>query len=525
MQLNRKSLPNSARLPMWILLAAGLLLVAGDRRSGQSTTDPISVTGGLVTGIEVEGTSVRAYKGIPFASPPVKDYRWKPPHPVVPWDGILEASEFSDACTQQLPRSRLPWTEGFMHQGEASEDCLYLNVWTAAERADEKRPVMVWIYGGAFLEGSTAVGVYDGTEFAMNGVVLVSMNYRVGLLGFMAHPELSAESPHSSSGNYGFHDQIAALKWVQTNIADFGGDPDNVTLFGQSAGAMSVRVLQESPLAEGLFARGILQSGAESMPPSFAGAVTTLEQAERAGLSVQKRLEVNSLAELRQLPAEEFLIPGALGLAKLEDGWLLPVGGAELRAVPAIVGMVADDWMWGLDPAETAESYVRNIELDHGPLAREFLDLYPAPADSLVLPVREEAIRDRGRVALKSWADSYSERSDAIYTYFFDRAIPWPDQPQFGAFHSGELPYVFNTLDVLDRPWEAADSILAEQMMAYWVNFARTGTPNGVGLPKWARYNDAPGDFMHLGTKPRSGAAGSSRKVSLWEQLMEGSSQ
>ena len=504
----------------WIL-AVGLLGLAGGSSDLPNLEDPIAVTGGLVEGTLVEGTSVRAYKGIPFAAPPVGELRWQPPQQVIPWEGVLDASVFSDACTQYLPRSRPPWTEAFMHQGAASEDCLYLNVWTVAERAEEKRPVMVWIYGGGFQEGSTAVATYDGIEFARRGVVMVSMNYRLGLLGFMAHPELSKESPHGSSGNYGFHDQIAALKWVRENIAAFGGDPNNVTVFGQSAGAMSIRILMESPLAKGFFVRGIMQSGAESMPPSFANSATTLAQAERAGLSIQDQLGVDSLSELRQLPGDKFLIQSPLGLAKLEDGWLLPAGGTETRPLPVVVGMVANDWMWGIDPTETAEDYIADVKQAYGDQASKYLELYQAEVDSQVTSARQIAIRDRGRVALTLWADRHSEKSESVFTYFFDRAIPWPEMPQFGAFHSGELPYVFNTLDALDRPWEHSDSILADQLISYWVNFARVGDPNGDGLPSWESHARAPRRVMRLGSSSGMIPASKDDQVELWREIFD----
>lgn len=513
--------------PSWLqqstafVLLMGLLLSTGCIPNEPKLVDPIVVKGGSVEGAQIPGTSVRVYKGIPYAAPPIEALRWKPPQPVTPWEGVLQAHEFSDACMQQLSRSRPPWTEAFMHQGDASEDCLYLNVWTAAEHASEKRPVMVWLHGGGLQEGSTAVATYDGTEFARRGVVLVSINYRLGLLGFMAHPELTAESPHGSSGQYGFHDQVAALKWIQQNISAFGGDPENVTVFGQSAGAMSIRTLLKSPLAENLFVRGILQSGSESMPPSMANAVSTLQQAEQSGVSIQQQLGANSLAELRQLPADRFVMPGSLSLANLEDGWLLPEGGSEYRPISMMAGMVANDWIWGLDPSETAEAYAANILEDHGELASMFLELYPALDDSLVLDAREHAIRDRGRIALKNWADRLSERSPSLYTYFFDRAIPWPAQPQFGAFHSVELPYVFNTINTLDRPWEEADSILAERMIKYWVNFASSGNPNGEGLPEWTAYTDAPGTLMRLGAEPGMEPIGLEHIVSLWEQVLQ----
>ena len=519
------------RSPEWLqqsshwILAIGLLGLAGGSVDLPNQQDPIAVTGGLVEGTLVEGTAVRVYKGIPFAAPPVGKLRWQPPQQVIPWDGVLDATEFSDACTQNLPRSRPPWTEAFMHQGAASEDCLYLNIWTGAERADEKRPVMVWIYGGGFQEGSTAVATYDGTEFASHGVVMVSMNYRVGLLGFMAHPELSAESPHGSSGNYGFHDQIAALKWVQQNVAAFGGDPNNVTVFGQSAGAMSIRILMESPLAEGLFVRGIMQSGAESMPPSFANSATTLTQAEKAGVSIQNRLGVSSLSELRQLPGDKFLIQSPLGLAKLEDGWLLPTGGTETRPLPVVVGMVANDWMWGIDPTETAEDYAADVRQAYGDQASKYLELYQAEVDSQVVGARQIAIRDRGRVALMLWADRHSKRSESVFTYFFDRAVPWPEHPQFGAFHSGELPYVFNTLDAMDRPWEPADRVLADQMMAYWVNFTRVGDPNGDGLPPWESHAREPRQVMRLGSASDAMPAPTSDIIDLWHAVFYSDSE
>ena len=204
-----------------------------------------------MAGVQAPGSPVRTYKGIPFAAPPVAGRRWKPPAPVIPWEGVKQADRFSDACVQDLQRSRLPWTEEFMHQGEASEDCLYLNAWTAARSPEEKRPVLLYIHGGGLREGSSAIVTYDGEALARKGAVTVGINYRLGPIGFLAHPELTKESEHGSSGNYGFLDQIAALKWVQANIAAFGGDPANVTIHGQSAGARSVAALMASPLAGG----------------------------------------------------------------------------------------------------------------------------------------------------------------------------------------------------------------------------------------------------------------------------------
>ena len=485
----------------------------------------MTVEGGLVAGVDLPDSEVRFYKGIPFAAPPVGDLRWRPPQPVIPWDGVLQAETISDGCMQALTRSRLPWTEPYMHQGDVSEDCLYLNVWTAAGRTDEKRPVMVWIHGGGFQEGSTSVATYDGTAFAERGVVLVSINYRLGLLGFLAHAELTEESPEGSSGNYGYLDQIAALKWVQANIAAFGGDPDKVTLFGQSAGAMSIRVLVQSPLAEGLFSRGILQSGAESMPPGFLRAGISLAAAESAGVQIQDDLGADSLPALRALPAESFLIPSPMPLSVVEDGWLIPSASESQVQIPVIAGMVANDWMWGIDPSMTTEAYLDYAVDTFGAHADSYLSLYPAASDADILTARQEATRDRGRVALFYWATGASDGIAPIYTYYFDRAIPWPEHPEFGAFHSVEIPYVFNTMDELDRPWETVDHRVADQMISYWVNFARTGNPNGLDLPDWPLFDSAANLTMRLGADSAPMFVARAEKTEFWQAVFADTSE
>jgi para-nitrobenzyl esterase len=264
--------------------------------------DQVSVDGGAITGTTGVDSSIRAYKGIPFAAPPVGELRWREPQPVKSWTGTYAADKFAPACIQNVPRSRLPWTEEFMHQGSISEDCLYLNVWTGAETTNEKRPIMVYLYGGGFSEGSNAVAVYNGEELAKKGVVLVGINYRVGPFGFLAHPELTAESAHHASGNYGLLDQVAALRWVKHNMRAFGGDPDNVTIFGQSAGAMSVAMLMQSPLTEGLFKRAIIQSGPGLFPAGTLSGNTPLTEAEQAGVRFAGARGAATLADLRAMP-------------------------------------------------------------------------------------------------------------------------------------------------------------------------------------------------------------------------------
>jgi para-nitrobenzyl esterase len=267
-----------------LLLGAALMystfgvLVMQARRAG----DVVRVDGGQLSTSTGTPGGVRAFKGIPYAAPPVGDARWRAPQPVVPWDGVRQADRFGASCVQAQPGSRLPWTEEFMTQGPVSEDCLFLNVWTAAA-VTERLPVMAYIYGGGFNEGSSSVAVYDGASLAARGVVVVTINYRTGPLGFLVHPALSAESPHKVSGNYGLLDQIAALAWVQRNIAAFGGDPTAVTIFGQSAGAISVADLMRSPLAKGLFARAIAQSGPGLLGRNVLGGGLTLQEREQAG--------------------------------------------------------------------------------------------------------------------------------------------------------------------------------------------------------------------------------------------------
>jgi para-nitrobenzyl esterase len=368
---------------------------------------------------------------------------------------------------QNQPGSRLPWTEEFMTQGQIGEDCLYLNVWTTAKNASAKQPVMLWIYGGGFTEGSTSVAVYDGTELARKGVVVVSANYRVGPLGFLAHPELSRESGRGVSGNYGLLDQIAALRWVQRNIAAFGGDPAQVTIFGQSAGAMSVAALMRSPLAKGLFARAIAQSGPGLFGPNALGGGAAMREREAAGVKFAQALGATSLEDLRALPAKAFYGPGvpATASSPVNDGWLLP-DAASADQVRLMVGFVADDL--GLNGTT---------------------------------PEQKATARERARVAMHLWAANQLTASKRIYTYFFDRAIPWPEHPEFGAFHSGEIPYVFHTLSQLKRPWEPIDRKLADTVSSYVVNFAKKGDPNAAGLPQWPAFEPASYTTMELGAQ------------------------
>jgi len=464
---------------------------------------PVRTNGGLVSGVTDQG-GVTAYLGIPFAAPPVGNLRWRPPQPPAPWDGVRYGTHFGASCLQSEPGSRLPWTAEFMTQGSISEDCLYLNIWTAAKRT-EKRPVMFFIYGGGFGEGSGMVAVYNGAELARKGVIVVNANYRVGPLGFLAHPELTKESPHHSSGNYGLLDQIAALQWIHHNIAAFGGDPDKVTIFGQSAGAISVSDLMRSALAEGLFARAIAESGPGLFPENLLGGSTTLAQRENQGVVYAASKGAHSLAELRAVPAADFFkgtqgSPGANG--PITDGWVLPVE-HPAHEVPLIVGMVSGDAAFasGFGPpqAPTVANFTASAQKTFGDKADAYLKLYNPQTDADVPAIKTASQIDQARVSIDFWSETQLKRSGRLYTYYFDRPIPWPAHPEFGVFHSSELPYVFETINCLDRPWQPVDRKLMDEMSSYWSNFAKTGDPNGPGLSKWPAYNPEGHVTMELG--------------------------
>lgn len=492
-----------------------MLILAASLAAGCTGPDPMSETVAVEAGT-IEGTvsddgSVFIFRGIPFAAPPVGDLRWRPPQPIESWTGTRDATTFGTSCIQNLAGSRPPWTEEFMVQNEIGEDCLYLNVWTAAEEIDEARPVLVYIHGGGFNEGSGAIDVYDGANLARKGAVVVTVNYRVGPLGFFAHPALTNESERDASGNYGLLDQVAALEWVRDNIAAFGGDPDRVTVAGQSAGAMSVVLLTASPLAEGLFHRAIIQSGPGALASfgvvSFDGSAGALEDAEAVGERFAAAKGAESLDALRSLSPEEVMRPvesaGPMRFSPVVDGWFLPddVGAlyasGDVNDVPTISGMNADEGSAFPGYGEiTLEEFAAQAREQYGDRADEFLELYPAVTDAEAGAAQVAASRDRALTAMRHLAELRAETAETdLFLYYFARAIPWPAYPDFGAFHTGEVPYVFDNLNQLDRPWEEADREVANAASSYWMNFAENGDPNGPALPEWAPYGAGSG-FM-----------------------------
>jgi len=480
-----------------ILLAAVLPLCA-------AITDPVKTDNGLVSGVAGANPEVRVYKGIPFAAPPVGDLRWHAPKAAANWEGVRAADKFGPICMQRRPGTAANGASSAM-----SEDCLYLNVYTAANSAKDKRPVMVWIHGGALTSG--AGSIYDGEALAKKGVVVVTVNYRLGLFGFFALPELTKESDRNSSGNYGLLDQITALEWVQKNIVAFGGDPKRVTIFGESAGSWSVNYLTATPLARGLFQRAIGESGGEFAP------ARKLSDMEQAGLKFEQAAGATSLAALRTKPAADLAKMQGFQTAANVDGWFLPqdvftiYSTAKQNDVPTIIGSNNDEGSMFTPPNTTAASFRQLAERRFGKDADAFLKLYPFNSDQEAWEAQAESMRDQTfGWEMRTWAREQTKTGKSkVYVYYFSRVPPGENRAK-GAFHGSEISYVFDNLIMAPfavgpndqpRPWTDIDHKLADTMSSYWVNLATTGDPNGKGLPKWPAYKTKDDQVMGLGDK------------------------
>ena len=484
--------------------------------------DPVRAESGLLSGASGKNSAVRVYKGIPYAAPPTGDLRWKTPKPPASWEGTRQALEFSPACYQA------PYPKGSIYYSEPekmSEDCLYLNLWTAAKSAKEKRPVMVWIHGGALTRGSGATPVYDGEALAAKGVVLVTLNYRLGLFGFLAHPDLTKESDRKASGNYAFLDQIAALEWVHKNIAAFGGDPSRVTIFGESAGSWSVNYLVATPLAKGLFQRAIGESGGAFGP------MKTLGEAEQIGAKFAAGRGADTIQALREKPADELLRYSALGsFPPNVDGWMLPhdvrsiFAAGQQNDVPTLIGSNADE-ATSLAPWPengTAASFIAQVRQRFGSRADDVLKVYPADSDEQARASHYASFRDfTFGWQMRTWArlQSKTGKSEA-YLYYFSRVPPGPASKRLGAFHASELAYVFDNL-AGTKPWEEKDHELANTISSYWVNFAKTGDPNGKGLPHWVPYQATIDTALELGDTVRPVSGLHKDALDLWDGYFE----
>jgi para-nitrobenzyl esterase len=498
------------------LADAGLIVLALALIAPGGALTQVKTAGGMVQGSTVADGQIRVFKGIPFAAPPVGELRWQAPRPVVPWQGVKDATAFGPRCLQGQIFSDIVFKD-------LSEDCLTLNIWTPAKGTTDRLPVMVWIHGGGFQAGSGAEPRHDGEAFAKKGIVLVTINYRLGVFGFFSHPELTKESAHNASGNYGMLDQVAALTWVQDNIAGFGGDPKNVTIFGESAGSFAVSALMASPLSQGLFQKAIGESGAFFTTGPGTLALQPLKVTEQQGVKFGSGLGADSLAALRSKSGDEILqaaLKTQPWFAPNLDGYFLAdevsatfTAGKQAH-VPLLAGWNADEVRAGVVLAKqkpTAVSFTAETTKSFGDRAYAVLKEYPASNDAEALESAASLASDMfiGQATWK-WIEVHQKTGQSpVYRYSFDRKIPVPPDNivngvaatsrDIGARHAGEIEYVFGALDLsLPKvPWEASDRKLSDAMTTYWSNFARTGDPNGAGLHAWPRY-DRSGRVLHL---------------------------
>lgn len=506
-----------------LALTLGLALAAPACAAGSG---PVTIDSGQISGTSTAVPAVTAYLGIPYAAAPVGDLRWRAPRPVQPWQGVRTADKPGTICPQITQTDGSAETD--IKDRVIGEDCLNLDVWSGG-RKGQHRAVMVWFHGGGRGAGASTQPLFNGAALAKKGVVVVTVNYRGGPLGLLATPELSAESGHNVSGNYGLMDDIAALEWVQRNIAAFGGDPKNVTIFGQSFGSGSAHFLSLSPLAKGLFHRMINESHAlyprDPTMMQVAMKYMPLKAAEADGQSYMKIAGATSLAQLRAMPWQDLVrafdkSTSSLLWTYVVDGYVLPRNFAESYAagtqadVEEIGGEnhdengAAPDSAFDLvasgkakKPASTAflglDGYLAHVRKRYGAMADEFLKLYPATTDREAFASANASIRDNQRISPWMWAGEFTRnRTKPVYLYFFTKAPPGPKHDLTGVYHGADLRYTFNNPTDI---WGAQDRHIADIMSSYWVNFANTGNPNGPGLPHWEAYDGKKEQTMELG--------------------------
>jgi para-nitrobenzyl esterase len=498
------------------------ILISGIGVSARLLPGQVKVEGGIIQG-KVAG-DLTIYKGIPFAAPPVGDLRWKAPQPLKKWKGIKMTDEFAPAAYQ-----------GGNPPSGKSEDCLYLNIWTPAKSAKEKIPVLVWIYGGGFSFGSTSDPVHNGEHLARKGVVLVSIAYRVGQLGFLAHPGLSAENPNHVSGNYGLLDMIAGLQWIQKNIAAFGGDPQKVTIFGESAGGIAVSMLCASPLAKGLFHGAISQSGGSfgpTRPTTYPGEnMKTLKQAEEAGIEYAKKAGASTVAELRNIEAGK--LPMGMGMAgawPIVDGYVIPddqyrlYEAGKYNDIPVLIGYNSDEGA-SFSREKTPEEFMEGVKTRYGKFAADLIKAYPCTMTAV-----PKTARDLARDAAFGWQTWIWARLQAktgkskVFYYYFDQHPDYPkDSPRygFGSPHGQDVAYVFIHLDRANPQTSKSDLEISEAMATYWTNFAKSGDPNGKGVPAWPAFSDANPEVMYLGPTPHTGPVPGAESLEVLDDYFE----
>ncbi|MEI7857445.1 MAG: carboxylesterase family protein [Methanomicrobiales archaeon] len=501
------------------VLVFGLILIGFSITAGCTQKGPdagvvnkdagiVKTDAGIVSGMQ-QG-SLRVFTGIPFAAPPTGELRWRPPAPVQPWEGTKETKVYSPACPQ--PAAASPGTTLNM-----SEDCLYLNVWTPAKTADEKLPVMIFFYGGAFGKIAGSMPLYNGTALAEKGVVVVTPNYRDGTLGFLAHPRLDTESPHNVSGNYGLLDQIAAMQWVQRNIGQFGGDPSRVTIFGQSAGGESILIHMVSPQSKGLFQQAIVESGTFWTRGAEIDALNSKANAEQLGetfaqslgysgpdaITQMRKLSASELANATPWPASPFQMVDSRHFEPTIDGWLIPDSPDTLfrlhrqNPVPLIIGNNADDGATlAADANMTVSEYRAFIQNRFGKDAGAVLQKYPANSTAEVQIQLEKIMTDYDFTdAVKFVAGSMADLNQSTYRYQY--SYVQPGQP-YGAFHGSEAILIFK----VPIPSNPVNDVVSENLIDLWTRFAKTGDPNGGMNITWPRYTKENGQYLDIGAVP-----------------------
>jgi para-nitrobenzyl esterase len=500
--------------------------------------DPVKLDTGSISGIPGTTPEVRVFKGIPFAAPPVGSLRWRAPQPAAHWEGVRKADQFGARCMQggggggggrggaarggaggqaPAPAAAAPPVPALP---PVNEDCLYLNVWTSAKNASDRLPVIVFVYGGGFTSGHGSEARYDGEALARKGSVFVTLNYRLGVFGLMAHPELTKESGHNASGNYAMMDVIAALRWVQKNISAFGGDPKRVTIMGESAGAILISSLSASPEGKGLFHRVIAESGA--WMGLGIGKMTTLAQAEEVGNRVAMTMNAPSLAKLREIPAQELLTNSRFNGSLVVDGWIVPedvsltFAKGKQNEVDVLVGSNQDEGTFLSRGGTTLQQFNTTYGNRFADQLDSFKKLYPASSDAEATTQNLARVRDEVAWHMLTWARLQSKQGKSkTYVFYFTR-VP-PGYGERGATHTAELPYAFNNL-IGNTPWTDLDRKLADTMTSYWVNFAANGDPNGKGLPQWPAFKDKTSErTMVLGDKVEASPSLEPARIALYD--------
>ncbi|MBU1111743.1 MAG: carboxylesterase/lipase family protein [archaeon] len=485
----------------------------------------IELDSGAVQGKTVNG--IKSYLGIPYAKPPINELRWKPPQEPVPWYGTKKTTEFGAACSQ-------PQLFSSSSNEKMSEDCLYINVWTSAKNKNENLPVMVWIYGGAFLVGEAGLDPYHGANLASEGVVVVTFNYRLGSLGFLAHPDLSQESLENTSGNYGYMDQIEALRWVQRNIKQFGGDPNKVTIFGESAGSISVTSLMVSPLTKGLFQRVIAQSGTPVINKYvFLNSTGPITKAYEMGEKLEKAIGCDQVEDilfcLRNKTPEELILASNSGIgisikglefSPVIDGYVIPEDPVNLflegkiQDVPLMIGTNANEGTIFVldegimpdgsvignneknDESQAIRKYEYWVQEVFGENSSQILEQFPTTKENIFSTFSEIYTLTLFAQPAHLIAQSTAVKNPNVYLYQFNHVPPAAESNILGACHGCEIPYVFGNLN--QEEYSETDFELSEKMMNYWTNFAKTGNPNSEGLEEWPIYTGSEKEYLEF---------------------------